>query len=111
MRAVFKDVGKTAEIIDIPGDDFEHIQKLLGGVFEAVYQFDDRFTLFANEEGKFNGMLPHIPVPHDVIFGPVLIVGIADRNGDSTELTPELAAVAVQKLERSHLVLNLVYGE
>ncbi len=46
---------EVPEIIEIDGS-LESMQKVVGGLIQAIYPFDDDIALICNEEGKLNGL-------------------------------------------------------
>ena len=51
MQVVVVEPKKKPEVREI-GDSLESMQKIVGGLIEAVYPFDEPVALIANEEGK-----------------------------------------------------------
>ena len=51
MRVIVVEPKKKPTAQDI-GSDLESMQKIVGGLIEAVYPFDEPVALIANEEGK-----------------------------------------------------------
>ena len=51
MRVIVVEPKKKPEVREI-GDSLESMQKIVGGLIEAVYPFDEPVALIANEEGK-----------------------------------------------------------
>lgn len=64
-------------------------QKLVRGLIEAVYPWDDPVALVCNEEGKINGMELNRVIededgnPVEVIAGPFFICGIGEEDFES----------------------------
>lgn len=83
-------VPETAEI----DNSLESLQKIVGGLIEALYPYEDAVALIVNEEGKLLGlplnrwMRDEEGVIYDVIAGTFLVVGLTEDNFGS--LTPEL---------------------
>ena len=51
MRVIVVEPKKKPEVREI-GDSLESMQKIVGGLIEAVYPFDEPVALIANEEGR-----------------------------------------------------------
>ena len=74
------------------GTDLGSLQAAVGGNIEAVFPFEDRVCLIANEEGKLEGLPLNRGLRdekgeiYDVIAGPFLVAGLTD--GDFGSLTP-----------------------
>lgn len=73
MKAVYKQPGQPAEIIEIR-NELRDLQQAVGGYIEAVTLRSD-VVLLCNEEGRLRG-LPHNLkfFGHDFV-GPLLLVG------------------------------------
>lgn len=55
MKVVLCEPGKKAQIAEI-GNKLEDMQKVVGGLIQAVYPFTDNVALVCNEEGKIDGL-------------------------------------------------------
>ena len=51
MRVIVVEPKKKPEVREI-GDSLESMQRIVGGLIEAVYPFDEPVALICNEEGK-----------------------------------------------------------
>jgi len=69
-------------------DDYKEMQKIVGGLIEAVYAFSDNAILFCNDEGKLIGLEGNRHVGQHIIAGTFFIVG-DDGQGGSVSLTDE----------------------
>ena len=92
MRILVVEPGKKPYESDIE-DDYKEMQKIVGGLIEAVYPFDvenngTSAVLFCNEEGKLIGLEGNRHVGEHIIAGTFFIVGDS-HDGDCCSLTDE----------------------
>jgi len=79
IRVVSKAPGQPAVDVQIDPDDVSTMQALVGGYLEGVGRFRvqscPHAMLFANEEGKLQGLAPNISWPEggEVIVGTVVV--------------------------------------
>lgn len=74
MKAVYKEPGKAARIVEIE-NSLQALQKAVGGYIETVTAFSDA-AILCNEEGGLQG-LPYNCTAMGVSFvGPILAVGV-----------------------------------
>ena len=65
------------------------MQKVVGGLIEPFYPFEEQVCIVCNEESKINGMRPNRSVKNDdgvmvdFIFGPAFICDCRGENLDS----------------------------
>ena len=88
IQVVLLEPGKLARPAAI--DAFlERYQKIVGGMIEAFYPFEEPVCIVCNEESKINGMRPNRSVKNDdgvmvdFIFGPAFICDCRGENLDS----------------------------
>ena len=90
MHILIVEPGKHPREAEIDGS-LESLQKTVGGYIQAIYPWEDKVALIADEEAKlksdtqWNRLLPEI---HDVIKGTFFIAGVGSE--DFTELSAEL---------------------
>lgn len=97
---------KAPELVEIH-QDLVSLQAEVEGYIEAYYPFPENVCVICNEEGKMNGMLPNRAIYDpddedrilDIVFGPMLIVGINDNDEDFRSLTDNEAASFLEKFE------------
>lgn len=95
IKVVLCEPGRMARYVEI-GTDLKDLQKVVGGMIEAYYPFEEQVCIVCNDEGKFNGMKPNRAVYdddhniQDVIFGPFFI---CDCSG------PEFGSLTDQQLD------------
>lgn len=62
----------------------ESLQKMVGGLIQAVYPFEDAVALICNDEGKLLGLPFNRPlydedgVMYDILVGTFLVVGLTE---------------------------------
>ena len=95
IKVVLCEPGRMARYVEI-GTELENLQKVVGGMIEACYPFEEQVCIVCNDEGKFNGMKPNRAVYdddhniQDIIFGPFFI---CDCSG------PEFGSLTDQQLD------------
>lgn len=74
------------------------MQKIMGGLIQALYPFEEPVALICNDEGKLLGLPmnrtlrePHTRKPYDVVCGTFLICGAPPNEENFTSLTDEQA--------------------
>ena len=111
MKALLIPVGEEPREIEVEG--LADLQALVDGHIDAVgWVFNDAPTLYVNDEGKVNGMLPNRAVyvtaedagcqkwdggtwaegeVLDILYGPIVAVGLDPRTGEDRDILPEEA--------------------
>lgn len=90
MHILIVEPGNHPREAEIDGS-LESLQKTVGGYIQAIYPWEDKVALIADEEAKlksdtqWNRMIPEI---HDVIKGTFFIAGLGKE--DFTDLSAEL---------------------
>lgn len=74
MKAVYKEPGKAARIVEIE-NSLQALQEAVGGYIETVTAFSDA-AILCNEEGGLQGMPYNCTVIGVDFVGPVLAVGV-----------------------------------
>ena len=74
MKAVYKEPGKAARIVEIE-NSLQALQKAVGGYIETVTLFSDA-TILCNEEGRLQGLPYNCTVAGVDFVGSVLAVGV-----------------------------------
>ena len=109
MKALLIPVGEVPREVEVGG--LADRRALVGGHIDAAgWVFDDCPTLYVNDEGKFNGMLPNRAVYVteeeagrqkwdggtwaegeliDIFYGPIVAVGFDPLTGEDRDITPE----------------------
>lgn len=95
IKVVLLEPGKLARTAEI-GTSLEAMQKIVGGLIEPFYPFEEQVCIICNDEGKINGMQPNRSVKNkdgvmvDFIFGPAFICDC--RGGNIDRLSDEQLA-------------------
>lgn len=109
MKALLIPVGEYPREVEVEG--LSDLQALVGGHIDAVgWVFNDAPTLYVNDEGKMNGMLPNRAVyvtetevgcrkwdggtwaegdVIDILFGPIVAIGFDPESGKDRDITPD----------------------
>lgn len=88
ITVVLLEPGKLAHTAEI-GTSLEDLQKIVDGLIEAYYPFEEQVCIVCNEESKINGMQPNRSVKNedgvmvDFIFGPAFICDCRGESFDS----------------------------
>ena len=92
MHVLIVEPNKVAYEAEI-GSSLEDMQKLVGGLIEAVYPYEEPVALICNDEGKLDG-LPYNRAlrdsrgkVYDILAGTFFVCGLSETNFAS--LTPE----------------------
>lgn len=91
IKVVVKEPGKMSEVVEIE-KSLESYQKTVGGWLQAIplfnletHQFDNRYSLVLNEEGKLEGLQPNIRIPGDFIVGTFFVAKVKGDDWTSLE--------------------------
>lgn len=88
IKVVLLEPGKLARTAEI-GTSLEDLQKIVDGLIEAYYPFEEQVCIVCNEESKINGMQPNRSVKNedgvmvDFICGPAFICYCRGESFDS----------------------------
>ena len=88
IKVVLCEPGKVARVAEI-GTELSDLQRVVGGLIEPYYPFEEQVCIVCNEESKINGMRPNRSVKNDdgvmvdFIFGPAFICDCRSENLDS----------------------------
>lgn len=83
MKVLVVEPGKRPYTAEIPAG-LETLQKMVGGLIQAVYPFEDDVALIAHDEGKLLGLPFNRPlydengVMYDILVGTFLVVGLTE---------------------------------
>lgn len=78
IKVVLCEPGKVARVAEI-GTELSDLQRVVGGLIEPYYPFEEQVCIVCNDEGKYNGMRPCRAIygegreMMDIIFGPFFI--------------------------------------
>lgn len=94
LRVLLVEPMEKPKVLEIE-HTLENIQKLVGGLIQVIYPFDDEVCLVCDDEGKLEGkMLNRALVdkegtPYDVVAGTFFLCGVS--RDDFASLSEELA--------------------
>ena len=102
MKVVVVRPGKRAKIMEIEYT-LTKMQKLVGGLIEPVYSFDDGAMIIGNEESKLINPVPNRAIYNDagairdIVFGTFFICYAPPGSEDFMSLPDELAEKYLKK--------------
>lgn len=102
IKVVLLEPGKLARTAEI-GTSLEDLQKIVDGLIEAYYPFEEQVCIVCNEESKINGMQPNRSVKNedgvmvDFICGSAFI---CDCRGESFDSLSDEQLVRYTKMFR-----------
>ena len=102
IKVVLLEPGKLARTAEI-GTSLEDLQKIVDGLIEAYYPFEEQVCIVCNEESKINGMQPNRSVKNedgvmvDFTCGPAFI---CDCRGESFDSLSDEQLVRYTKMFR-----------
>ena len=88
IKVVLLEPGKLARTAEIDAS-LEGMQKIVGGMIEGFYPFEEEVCIVCNDESKINGMRPNRSVKSDegimvdFIFGPAFVCDCRGESFDS----------------------------
>ena len=83
IKILIVEPGKASYAAEIPAG-LESSQKLVGGLIQALYPFDDPVAVIANDEGKLLGLPWNRPLfdeegnIYDILVGTFLVTGLTE---------------------------------
>ena len=112
MRVIVVEPKKKPEVREI-GDSLESMQKIVGGLIEAVYPFDEPVALIANEEGK----LLNLPLNralrddegtvYDIISGTFFLCAAPPDSDHFAGLTDQQVKTYMERFAMPEMFLNV----
>ena len=112
MQVVIVEPKKKPEVREI-GDSLESMQKIVGGLIEAVYPFDEPVALIANEEGK----LLNLPLNralrddegtvYDIISGTFFVCAAPPDSDHFAGLNDQQAKTYLERFSMPEMFLNV----
>lgn len=96
IKVVLCEPGKVARVAEI-GTELSDLQRVVSGLIEPYYPFEEQVCIVCNDEGKYNGMRPCRAIygedreMMDIIFGPFFICDCS---------TPYFGSLNKEQLER-----------
>ena len=92
IKVVLCEPGKVARVAEI-GTELSDLQRVVGGLIEPYYPFEEQVCIVCNDEGKLiglelnRGLRDEHGEIYDVMAGTFLVVGLSEDS--FTSLTPE----------------------
>ena len=83
LKVLIVEPRKAPYVAEIPAGP-ESLQKLVGGLIQALYPFDDPVAIIANDEGKLLGLPWNRPLfdeegnIYDILVGTFLVTGLTE---------------------------------
>ena len=112
MRVIVVEPKKNPEVREI-GDSLESMQKIVGGLIEAVYPFDEPVALICNEEGK----LLNLPLNrilrddkgtvYDIISGTFFVCATPPDSDHFAGLTDEQVKTYMDRFAMPEMFLDV----
>ena len=112
MQVVVVEPKKKPEVREI-GDSLESMQKIVGGLIEAVYPFDEPVALICNEEGK----LLNLPLNralrddegnvYDIISGTFFVCAAPPDSDHFAGLTDQQVKTYMERFAMPEMFLNV----
>ena len=112
MQVVVVEPKKKPEVREI-GDSLESMQKIVGGLIEAVYPFDEPVALICNEEGK----LLNLPLNralrddernvYDIICGTFFLCAAPQESDHFEGLTDQQVKTYMERFAMPEIFLNV----
>ena len=108
MRILVVEAGKLPVVREIDGS-LESMQKIVGGLIQAVYPFDEPVALICNDEGKINGlpMNRQIREIDDIIHGTFFICAAPSDLERFASLSDELIKRYAERFRFPEIFLPL----
>ena len=112
MQVIVVEPEKKPEVREI-GDSLESMQKIVGGLIEAVYPFDEPVALIANEEGK----LLNLPLNralrddegnvYDIISGTFFLCAAPPDSDHFAGLSDQQVKTYMERFSMPEMFLNV----
>lgn len=112
-KVVLVEPGKPASVEEMELT-LENMQKMVGGVIQAIYPYDDKVALVCNDEGKLLGMLPNRALEneegyvYDIVHGTFFICGLSED--DFAGLSDKLARKYLNKFRNPQTFVRISTG-
>lgn len=117
MNIVLIEPGKRPVLTTID-NTLSAMQKMVGGLIQAIYPFEDPVALICNEEGKLQGLAPNRALWHpetgaiyDVIFGPFFLCSALPGSTNFESLTREQIAHYMERFKYPEFFLGIALGK
>ena len=112
MRVIVVEPKKNPEVREI-GDSLESMQKIVGGLIEAVYPFDEPVALICNEEGKLLNLSLNRALRddegnvYDIISGTFFLCAAPLDSDRFVGLTDQQAKTYMERFAMPEMFLNV----
>lgn len=112
-RIVLVEPGKVAQITEIELT-LENMQRVVGGLIQAIYPWADEVALVCNDEGKILELPPNRALAdekghvYDIIHGTFFICGLTEDNFGG--LTDEQAELYSKKFHNPQQFMRMLDG-
>lgn len=108
MRVLVVEAGRLPAVREIDGS-LESMQKIVGGLIQAVYPFEEPVALICNDEGKINGlpMNRQIREINDIIHGTFFICAAPSDLERFASLSDELIKRYAERFHFPEIFLPL----
>ena len=107
IRVLVVEPWKRPYTAEIPAG-LKSLQKIVGGLIQAVYPFEDAVALICNDEGKLLGLPFNRPLydengeMYDILVGTFLVVGLTED--DFGSLTDEMIEKYTEVFSRGFVI-------
>ena len=107
MKVLIVEPWKRPYAAEIPAG-LESLQKMVGGLIQAVYPFEDAVALICNDEGKLLGLPINRPLydedgeMYDILVGTFLVVGLTED--DFGSLPEEMIEKSPEAFSRGFVI-------
>ncbi len=90
---------------------WKEMQAAVGGLFQAIYPYEEQVAIVCNEEGLINGMEFNRSVPggYGGVFGPFFVCGLAEDSFSS--LTPKQIEVYKKAFGKAEILIGVQRNE
>ena len=112
MRVVVVEPKKTPVVQDIDSG-LESMQKIVGGLIEAVYPFDESVALICNEEGKLLNLLMNRALRndagevYDIVSGTFFVCAAPPESDHFTGLTDQQVRTYIERFAMPEMFINV----
>lgn len=108
MRILVVEAGRLPAVREIDGS-LESMQKIVGGLIQAVYPFEEPVALICNDEGKINGlpMNRRIREIDDIIHGTFLICAAPTDSEHFASLSDEQIKRCAERFHFPEIFMSL----
>ena len=112
MRVIVVEPKKKPMVQDI-GSDLESMQKIVSGLIEAVYPFDEPVALICNEEGKLLGLPLNRALRddegnvYDIISGTFFVCAAPPDSDHFAGLTDQQVKTYMERFSVPEMFLNV----